>query len=68
MELAILIGLQASGKSTFYRERFASTHVHVSKDLFPNARKPQQRQGKMIAEALAAGLHHLHHVRRHPVA
>jgi predicted kinase len=32
MELVIFIGLQASGKSTFYHERFARTHVHVSKD------------------------------------
>jgi AAA domain len=53
-ELAILIGLQASGKTTFTRQRLA-THVHVSKDNFPNARRPQQRQLRMIAEALTAG-------------
>ena len=33
MELCIFIGIQASGKSTFFRTHFASTHVHVSKDM-----------------------------------
>lgn len=57
MRVAILIGLQASGKTTFYREHLAATHVHVSKDNFPNARKPQKRQLRMISEALKAGHH-----------
>ncbi|RZS44422.1 putative kinase [Herbihabitans rhizosphaerae] len=55
MEVAVLIGLQASGKSTFYRAELAQTHVHVSKDNFPNARRPQRRQLRLIAEALTAG-------------
>jgi predicted kinase len=38
MECVILIGLPASGKSTFFRERFAATHDHVSKDLLRNNR------------------------------
>ena len=33
MEAIIFIGLQASGKSTFYRERFFATHVRISLDL-----------------------------------
>src|SRR4051812_8782542 len=33
MEAVILIGIQGSGKSTFYRERFFDTHVRVSLDL-----------------------------------
>jgi predicted kinase len=33
MEAVILIGLQASGKTTFYRERFFHTHVRISLDL-----------------------------------
>lgn len=54
-ELAIFIGLQASGKTTFYRQRLAATHVHVSKDLFPrSARHKQRRQLRLIAEALEA--------------
>lgn len=54
-ELAILIGLQAAGKTTFYRQVLAETHVHVSKDDFPNARNRQRRQLRVIAESLAAG-------------
>ncbi len=55
MELVLFIGLQGSGKSSFYRERFAATHVHVSKDLWPNARKREARQRRLISEALARG-------------
>jgi predicted kinase len=54
-ELAILIGLQASGKSAFYQQALSSTHVHVSKDNFPNARHRQRRQMRLVEEALAAG-------------
>lgn len=54
-ELVLLIGLQASGKTTFYRSRFADTHVHVSKDRLRNNRNPQRRQCALIREALAAG-------------
>jgi predicted kinase len=54
-ELAVLSGLQASGKSTFYRRELADTHVHISKDNWPNARHREQRQRREIAEALAAG-------------
>jgi predicted kinase len=54
-EVAILIGLQASGKTTFYRQRLAATHEHVSKDAFPNARRPQVRQMRLITMALIAG-------------
>ncbi|MFC5745410.1 AAA family ATPase [Actinomadura rugatobispora] len=56
MELAILIGLQASGKTTFYRRHLSDTHVHVSKDLFGrSSRRKQARQLRQIAEALEAG-------------
>lgn len=55
-EVAILVGLQGSGKTTFYRQVLARTHVHVSKDAFPNARKRQPRQLRMVQEALAQGL------------
>ncbi|MFD0901568.1 AAA family ATPase [Actinomadura sediminis] len=54
-EVAVLIGLQASGKTTFYRARLAATHVHVSKDHFPKARRKQARQMRLVAEALADG-------------
>ena len=54
-ELVILVGLQASGKSTFYRERFAKTHEHVSKDLFSNNRNRNRRQAQLIEAALKEG-------------
>jgi len=54
-ECIILIGLPGAGKSSLYREKFASTHVHVSKDLWPNAAKRENRQVKLIEEALASG-------------
>jgi hypothetical protein len=37
-------GDPGSGKTTFYRARFAGTHVLVSKDNFPNARSRDLRQ------------------------
>jgi predicted kinase len=55
MELIIFVGLQASGKSTFFRERFAATHEHVSKDLFRNNRNPNRRQAQLITAALEQG-------------
>jgi predicted kinase len=55
MDLVIFIGLQASGKSSLFRARFAATHAHVSKDHFPHARRREQRQRRLVAEALAAG-------------
>jgi len=55
MELVIFVGLQASGKSTFFRERFAATHEHVSKDLFRNNKNPNRRQAQLIEDALGAG-------------
>lgn len=56
MELVAFIGLQASGKSTFYRRRFAKTHVHVSKDLMPrSARNKARRQSEQIARAFREG-------------
>lgn len=55
MEMIILIGLQGSGKTTFYRQRFAETHALVSKDLLRNNRKPARRQAQLIEQALQAG-------------
>jgi predicted kinase len=55
LELVIFIGLQASGKSTYFRERFAATHELVSKDLFPNNRNRNRRQAQLIEAALGAG-------------
>jgi predicted kinase len=54
-EVVVLIGLPASGKSTFYQSRFASTHQHISKDHFPNAKRRDARQARLIDEALRDG-------------
>ena len=55
LELVIFIGLQASGKSTFFRGRFGATHELISKDLFPNNRNRNRRQEELIEAALSAG-------------
>jgi predicted kinase len=54
-EVVILVGLPASGKSTFYRMRFAGTHGLVSKDLMPNVKDRNRRQREVLDRALAAG-------------
>lgn len=55
MELVLFVGLQASGKSSFYRARLAATHELVSKDLMPNNTRPERRQRELIEAALARG-------------
>jgi predicted kinase len=55
MELVMLVGLQAAGKSTFYRARLADTHTLVSKDLLRNARNRHARQMALIEGALRRG-------------
>jgi predicted kinase len=55
MEILLFVGLQASGKTSFYRAHFAATHAHVSRDNFPNSRNPSRRQLVLIEEALRAG-------------
>ncbi|MEV4437146.1 ATP-binding protein [Streptomyces sp. NPDC049585] len=55
-ELVVLVGLQASGKSTFQAATFAGTHALVSKDLFRRARHRQKRQMRLVEEALSQGV------------
>jgi predicted kinase len=54
-ECAILIGLPAAGKTTFYQAYLSATHALVSKDLFPKASNRQQRMLRDIAAALDSG-------------
>lgn len=55
LELIIFVGIPAAGKSTYYRQHLAETHVHVSKDLMPNTRDRDVKQTALITQALAAG-------------
>ena len=55
MDMLIFIGLQASGKSTFYRAHFLATHSYVSKDLLRSNKRPARRQQQLIEDALQAG-------------
>jgi predicted kinase len=48
MQCILFIGLQASGKSTFYRERFFSTHVRINLDML----KTRHREQRLLASCL----------------
>jgi predicted kinase len=54
-ELVILVGMQGSGKSTWYHTNLAATHVHVSKDLMTNVRNRDLRQREQIHKAITEG-------------
>ena len=51
----MFVGLPAAGKSTFYQQRFAATHLHISKDLWPKSTDKAARQARELKAALAAG-------------
>jgi hypothetical protein len=51
MEAIVLCGVQGSGKTTLYRDRFAATHEHVSLDLLGS----RAREAALIAECLEEG-------------
>lgn len=44
MEGVIFMGIQATGKSTFYKERFFNTHFRVSMDLL----NTRNKEGKLL--------------------
>ena len=48
MQAVILIGLQGSGKSTFYREKFSNTHVRISLDVL----KTRSREMALVKQCL----------------
>ena len=54
-ECVLFTGLPASGKSTFYQQRFAATHTHISKDLWPKSADKGARQARELRAALTAG-------------
>jgi predicted kinase len=51
MEAVIFIGIQGSGKSTFFRERFFDTHVRINLDML----RTRHRDELLLAACLAAG-------------
>jgi predicted kinase len=50
MEAVIFVGVQGSGKSTFYRERFFDTHVRINLDMLHT----RHREQLLLAACLAA--------------
>jgi predicted kinase len=49
VEAVLLIGIQGSGKTTFYKERFFDTHVRVSRDIL----KTRNRELVLVSACLA---------------
>ena len=39
MEAILFIGIQGSGKSSFFKERFYSTHMRINRDMLKTARR-----------------------------
>jgi tRNA uridine 5-carbamoylmethylation protein Kti12 len=50
MEAVLFIGIQGSGKTTFYRERLFDTHVRLSRDML----KTRNRELLLVRACLAA--------------
>ena len=51
MELVLLMGVQATGKSTFWRERFADTHVRINLDML----RTRHRERRLLQTCLEIG-------------
>lgn len=49
-DAVIFVGLQASGKSTFYKERFFDTHVRINLDML----KTRNRESLLLRACLEA--------------
>jgi predicted kinase len=50
MEAVIFVGVQGSGKTSFYRERFFDTHVRISLDVL----RTRHREEVLVKACLAA--------------
>lgn len=53
MEAIIFVGLQAAGKSTFYRERFFTSHLRISLDML----RTRRRERTLVAWCIAHRQH-----------
>jgi predicted kinase len=51
MEAVIFIGIQAVGKSTFYKERFFGTHVRINLDML----RTRHRERLLLQACLDSG-------------
>lgn len=51
MEAVIFVGLQGSGKSTFYKERFFDTHLRISLDML----KTRHREKRFLTTCVETG-------------
>jgi predicted kinase len=52
LELILFIGLPGAGKSTFFAEHFAATHVHLNKDDLRSRKAPARRHAELLEQAL----------------
>ncbi|MDM5175996.1 AAA family ATPase [Massilia sp. DJPM01] len=52
MEAIIFVGLQASGKSTFYKNNYFNTHLRISNDLL----KTKYREKKLVEICLETSM------------
>lgn len=52
-ECVIFVGVQASGKSTFYRQRFFATHLRINLDML----KTRHRETELLRTCLAIQQH-----------
>lgn len=50
-EAIIFVGLQGSGKTTYFADHFAATHEHISRDL----QQTPERERALVRECLNSG-------------
>ncbi|MEO0590544.1 MAG: AAA family ATPase [Pseudomonadota bacterium] len=50
MELVLFLGIQATGKSTFYKQRYADTHIRLNLDML----RTRHRETILLNACLAA--------------
>lgn len=48
MEAVIFVGIQGSGKSTFYGERFSGSHMHINLDML----KTRHRENRFLQTSI----------------